>query len=101
MGRGVVRAAAYLPRFTDGRRRVAGADEDAFTLAATALELAAGPQPADDRTHALRLLGLPGPPDVGAFAAVLGAPVRPTPPVPEPPSAAGAVELALRGSGPE
>ena len=38
--RGLVRAAAYLPPGTAGGRRVAGADEDGFTLGATAVERA-------------------------------------------------------------
>lgn len=36
--RGIVRAAAYVPIGSDGSRRLAGPDEDIFTLAATALE---------------------------------------------------------------
>ncbi|MGA9839190.1 MAG: hypothetical protein WBE40_03705 [Thermoplasmata archaeon] len=38
MRRGIERAAVYVPRGTRSGRRVAGPDEDAFTLAATALE---------------------------------------------------------------
>lgn len=36
--RGVLRAAAYLPGFTDGRARRRAVDEDAFTMVATAVE---------------------------------------------------------------
>ncbi len=45
MSRGVVRASVCLAASADGRRRVRSYDEDAFTLAATALELLAGDRP--------------------------------------------------------
>ena len=49
---GIERWASYLPSGSSGGRRVAGPDEDAFTLAATAVErLVAGiePEPGPDR----------------------------------------------------
>jgi len=48
--RGLVRAAAYLPASSQDGRRVAGPDEDAFTLLATALERVRDPADASPRS---------------------------------------------------
>ena len=101
MPRGFVRAAAYLPRFTDGRCRLGGADEDAFTLAATALERAAHPRPQDDRTHRVRWFGPTPAPEPSALAAVLGSPVRLSDEGREGRSVAGSLEEAASGRAPE
>jgi len=100
MGRKVVRAAAYLPRFTDGRRRVGAPDEDAFTFAATALEQALPRDPPDARAQRVTTLGAGAPLDPSALAALLGAPVLPGPWGPEEPSLSAALEEAAHGSGP-
>lgn len=99
MRRGVVRAAAYQPRFTDGRRRVGANDEDVFTYVATALERAVRREAPDLREQTMRLLGTTETIDPEALAAVLGAPVRwvsePTDVTPS-----RAVELAMERSDP-
>ncbi len=76
MGRAWRRAAAYLPRYTDGTRRLGGPDEDAFTFAATALERAAAGGQSDPREAVVHPLGAVGALDASAFSALLGVPVR-------------------------
>jgi uncharacterized OB-fold protein len=101
MVRGIVRGGAYLPRFTDGRRRVRGNDEDLFTLAATALERTAGPFPAELPQLSLRTVGASDPELPQALASVVGARLEPGP-VLEPASSFGeALQHAARGKGPE
>jgi uncharacterized OB-fold protein len=75
MGRGVIRAGAYLPRYVDRGRRVGAMDEDAFTFVATALERVVPREPVDTRPQRVRTLGFATPPDVGSLSALLGAPV--------------------------
>lgn len=53
----VVRAAAYVPEGTASGRRVAGADEDTFTMGATAVERALGDWPPPTLPVDLHLLG--------------------------------------------
>ena len=72
--RGVVRAAAYLPSYTDGAVRRCGADEDEFTLAATVLERAL-PRLPERSPLTVRLLGFRSPPSGAALSAVAGRPV--------------------------
>ena len=99
MVRGVVRAAAYLPRFTEGGLRVGGFDEDGVTYAAAALELASRMGLWDQREPSIQSFGLDPPLENAALAAILGAPVRG---VPEDPDASfgRAVERARQESGP-
>lgn len=80
MVRGLVRAAAYLPRASDGQRRIGAHDEDAFTFAATALELAAGEETTGGRPATVRALGDSASLEATGLGAVLGAPVRLVPP---------------------
>ncbi len=74
--RGILKAAVYQPAWTDRGRRVRGPDEDAFTMAATAVERAVRGRAGPDRTWTVRVLG----PDLSAssdgFAGVVGGPVR-------------------------
>jgi uncharacterized OB-fold protein len=76
MPRGLIAAAAYLPRHTDGVRRLGAPDEDAFTLAATALERAQDGRPTDGREVVVRTAGELRGVEAPALSAVLGAPVR-------------------------
>ena len=72
---GLERGAVYVPGFRRDGRAVPGPDEDAFTLAATALELLAGVSgglPAPGTVHVVGLL--PAGAD-GGMAALLGHPV--------------------------
>lgn len=70
--RSVVRAAAYLPAGTSDGVRVAGFDEDAFTLGATAAERAFSDRPGRPGHLVVHLLGVfPAMADWG-FAALLG-----------------------------
>jgi scaffold protein (connect acetoacetyl-CoA thiolase and HMG-CoA synthase) len=55
--RSLVRAAAYLPSGTSDRVRIAAADEDAFTLAATAVERAWVDRDRPEESLAIHLLG--------------------------------------------
>jgi len=78
--RGLVHAGAYLPRFSDGRRRVGAADEDAFTFAATALERAYRPPSPAGGPATVTIVGPLAGPDPSAFAGILGEPVSVAPP---------------------
>jgi uncharacterized OB-fold protein len=98
MGRGLVRAALYLPGYTDGRCRIGGADEDAFTFAATALERALRPEPDDVRELVLRSLGTAASLDPEAVAPFVGR--RPTP-APGSASLSEALRLAQAARHPE
>jgi uncharacterized OB-fold protein len=97
--RGVTGAAAYLPRFTDGRLRVAAPDEDAFTLLATALERLVDRARPDPRTQGVRIVGPEAARDAPMLSAVVGSPVElPSPP---PRSLREALDQAARADGPE
>lgn len=76
MTRGVREAAVYLPRASDGRRRVRAWDEDVFTLATAAVErlVASAPQAAAGST--VRLLGAARGIPPGLLEALLGPTVR-------------------------
>lgn len=100
MVRGVVRGVAYLPRFTDGRRRVGAPDEDAFTFAATALERASRRESSVGRPPTLRAIGVHDPPGLAALEAILGAPARRSPSEGGDGSVAAAVREASEGTGP-
>jgi uncharacterized OB-fold protein len=101
MARGIARAAVYLPRLTDGRRRVGNFDEDAFTFAATALERASARTPADARGVALTTVGLAAAPERASLAVVLGAPSAPTLKDGAEPTLAAALHRASARTGPE
>jgi len=77
MTRGLVRGAAYLPRFTDGHRRVGGYDEDPFTFAAAALERARGAESWIGRPVTITVVGAAELPEPSALGNVLGATVAP------------------------
>ena len=82
MPRGLARAAAYLPQYTDGARRIGAPDEDGFTFAATAVELALDGRRHDPREAVVRPLGTIAAIDASTFAALLGVAVRLEGPVP-------------------
>lgn len=97
--RGILGAAAYLPPYTDGVRRLAAFDEDAFTLAATALERLTDRGAADHRTQTVRIVGSEPAWDGPMLSAVLGAPVvLPSAP---PRSLAEAIDQAGASGAPE
>jgi uncharacterized protein len=98
--RAIVRAAAYLPGLGSGRPGQRAADEDRFTLQATAVERLLNPAPAPV-VSTIRLVGET--PDVASwgFAALLGNPVEL---VPNPAGEAGlraALSASLSTSRPE
>ena len=97
--RGITGAAVYLPRHTDGHRRLASFDEDAFTLAATPLERLVDRGRSDRRTQTVRIVGGEPLGDAPMFSAVLGAPVV-LPPAP-PRSLPEAIDQATASDGPE
>ncbi len=99
MGRAWRRAAAYLPQYTDGTRRLGGPDEDAFTFAATALERAAAGGRSDPREAVVHALGTLGSLDATVLSALLGSPVRLQAP-PADPSLKSALLAASSGTGP-
>lgn len=100
MTRGLVKAAAYRPRFTDGVRRLAGPDEDALTFLAAVVERAVPPGPATDRPQTVHWLGPSPAPDPSAVTTLFGAPVRLGAVEARPGSVAEALEIAARGEGP-
>ena len=57
MVRGLVRAAAYLPRYSDGTARLRGWDEDPVTLAAAAIERAESVEVAEDAPVTVHVVG--------------------------------------------
>jgi uncharacterized OB-fold protein len=93
--RGLVRAAAYLPSFTDGVRRRAAPDEDDLTMAATALERALDRARPDLRAQTVHLLGDPTTIDAAQLASLVGASVEL---VPHPNGAFGEVLGAAEGA---
>ncbi len=99
MSRGIVRAAAYLPVRSDGRRRTIGPDEDDFTLLATALERAASRTGAVEPPALLTLVGTPVRPEPTALAALLGGPVTVDPASRPGEGLAAALERAASGDG--
>ncbi|HTT15718.1 MAG TPA: zinc ribbon domain-containing protein [Thermoplasmata archaeon] len=72
----VVRGYVYRPAWTLDGRPAAGPDEDAFTLAATALEGLLASAPADPLPGVLRLVGAFPEVSEWGFAPLLGRPVR-------------------------
>jgi len=70
--RSVVRVAAYVPRSSAGGRRVGAADEDTFTLGATALERAWADRDRSPEPVPVHLLGEFPPIATWGFGAVLG-----------------------------
>ncbi len=72
----MLRAAAYVPRYSDGRQRVGGFDEDAFTFLAAALERAEPPDVPAGGDASLTPLGAAFPAAASDLAELLGAPVR-------------------------
>ena len=100
MARGLVRTAAYLPRFTGGAGRMRGFDEDATTLAAAALELATGDDPRIDRELRIDTVGIPEPADPVLLAAVLGGTTAVSKPSSAPLGLHEALLEALGSSGP-
>ena len=101
MTRGIVRAAAYLPRCTDGHRRVGAADEDAFTFAATALERAVVRDRPDRRPQTVTAVEGSGPFDPSGLAVILGAPVRLAASQGAEMPVDHALEAAVHGDGPQ
>lgn len=102
MTRGVRGVAVYLPRASDGRRRVRAWDEDAFTLAAAAVErlVASAPQAAAGST--VHLLGAASGIPPGLLAGLLGPTVQVTAATVGPGSPLGdALARAVETSGPE
>ena len=101
MARGLVRAAAYLPRFTTGAGRLGGFDEDATTLAAAALELLTGNDPRIEGELRIETVGIPEPVDPALLAAVLGGTTAVPKPAPAPLGLREVLLKALGSSGPE
>ncbi len=98
--RGITQASAYLPAYTDGTRRVAAQDEDAFTLLVTAFERVLPRTAASPAPIRLRVLGCSNPPDPAALSAALGAPVELVPSGPSPDPLRGVLASAVAESGP-
>ncbi len=98
----MLRAAAYLPTRTDGRRRVRSWDEDAFTLVATALERLLAGSTSRPPAWTIREVGAARalPPEL--LAGILGESVTVVP-APDPTASplADALERASHGAGPE
>ncbi len=99
MARGLLRAAAYLPSWTDGHRRVGGFDEDELTFAATAIERAVPAGAPRPRNWTVRLVGYPAGREPAELASLLGGPSTWTA-VPEGPTALSTVlDRAMAGPG--
>jgi uncharacterized OB-fold protein len=100
MPRGILRAAAYLPAFTDGRARLRGPDEDAFTLAATAVERLGWVPPDGSSVHIVPVGDARAVPSE-LWSGLLGRPVDPLGASPgDPLEWRAAVEAAIARSGP-
>lgn len=99
--RGIVRAGAYLPASSQGGRRRCAADEDEFTLVATALERAGTPRPGSGAPMRVRPVGDAGRLRAELLAGFVGGPVE----LGEPEDGRGALyralALAARAAGPE
>lgn len=100
MARGLVRAAAYLPRSSDGSRRLRSPDEDAFTMVATAIERAGRAAGARGAVTATQV-GTAARLDAGALEAMLGVPVALRPEGTGASSLGEAVARAERDPGPQ
>ncbi len=100
MARGIVRAAAYLPRYSDGVRRLRGWDEDPVTLAAAALERAGRTGPVGPEAT-VRLVGETAGLGAAELASLLGSPVRLAPPERPGEGLRSVLEAATSGRGPE
>jgi uncharacterized OB-fold protein len=90
----ILRAAAYLPLGQVGKDRVLGPDEDGFTLAATALERAAGPIGVGPGPVSVEVIGDVGPAGEWGIASLLGVEARLRAHSPGP----GALQSALRSA---
>ncbi|MGP8078681.1 MAG: OB-fold domain-containing protein [Thermoplasmata archaeon] len=73
---GIVRAGAYAPAWGSGGRRVPGPDEDAFTLAATAVERAVGPSILPSSPVTVDVIGEAGEAASWGFGPLLGVEAR-------------------------
>ncbi|MGP8074771.1 MAG: Zn-ribbon domain-containing OB-fold protein [Thermoplasmata archaeon] len=74
--RGILKAVAYQPGWTDRGRRVRGPDEDAFSMAATAIERAVPGHAATESRWTVRVTGPVLANVSDGFSAVLGGPVE-------------------------
>lgn len=100
--RSIVRAALYLPSWTDGVRRLRGPDEDLFTLQAAAIERAVAVRPPrEDGVWTIRHVGEAPPNGSWAFPALLGSPARLERSGDGASGLLDAVEASKSGSGPE
>ncbi len=96
-----MRAGAYVPGWTDGLRRVRGPDEDAFTMAATAIERVVRSEPGPGPPWTVRVVGSRPPLDREKLEGVMGSPVAVREGPPGLPGLGAAIAEAVAGSGRE
>ncbi len=80
--RAILRAAVYRPVYTDGARRVAGPDEDRFTLEATSIERVLENAGGEPLPSGVVHVGGEPPADAALYGLLLGGPVSLGPGVP-------------------
>jgi uncharacterized OB-fold protein len=99
MVRGLVRAAAYLPRYSDGAGRLRAWDEDPVTMAAAAVERVEAVDGPGDGAVTVHVVGSVAGLGAAELASILGTPVRLVPPGTDGDSLGEAIRAASAGAG--